>query len=214
MTFPRNRLVVKHEEHGYGIEFNCLEALKTVRRDEDGQVLEVGVADAWKEARSDCEFSKRILKKFDWTFGTDYQGTLMPSSQGNCISFEKTSETIDMERLKSRDEILFYDSIDLYEDELADHGVAKLDVKIRVMKGYFFILLRYFLRVDHILARVQDVRIFHDFNTDYLLQEVSRREMSLKNTDIPADVLSDPVKLTQRLTLVFQENHKLVFPVE
>ena len=214
MTFPRNKLSITHDKFGYGLEFNCLDALKTVKRNEDGEVLEVGVADAWKEARSDCQFSKRILKKFDWTFGTDYMATLIPASDGNPIIVEDTNQTIDMERLKTRDEILYYESIDLYEDELADHGVAKMDVKIRVMKDCFYILMRYFLRVDHIVARVQDVRIFHDKQTDFMLRDFTRREMSLKDTqnDIPVEVLNDPVQLSTRLPLVLEQKHKLIFP--
>ena len=119
-----------------------------------------------------------------------------------------------MERLKTRDEILYYESIDLYEDELADHGVAKMDVKIRVMKDCFYILMRYFLRVDHIVARVQDVRIFHDKQTDFMLRDFTRREMSLKDTqnDIPVEVLNDPVQLSTRLPLVLEQKHKLIFP--
>ena len=129
MTFARNKLVVRHEA-GYGIEFNCMDALQSVRADKQDTELQVGVADAWQQARSECEFSKRILNKFDWTFRTDYTGTLLPASDGSQMIVEDTSEAIDVDRLKQKDEILYYDSIDLFEDELADHGVAHMSVKI------------------------------------------------------------------------------------
>jgi type 2A phosphatase activator TIP41 len=211
MTFAKNKLTVAHVKYGYGLEFNCLEALKTVKPD-TGYALEVGIADAWKESRSDFEASRRILKKFDWTFSTDYTGTLIPASDGSPIVVEETTENIDMQRLMERNEILYYDSIDLYEDELADHGVAKMDVKIRVMKDYFYILMRYFLRIDQILARVQDVRIFHDVHKDFMLRDFTRKEISLKDADLPVEVLNDPVKLSTVLPLVFEQKHKLVFP--
>jgi hypothetical protein len=35
-----------------------------------------------------------------------------------------------MEKLKKKEDILFYDEIDLFEDELADNGTAILNVKI------------------------------------------------------------------------------------
>lgn len=35
-----------------------------------------------------------------------------------------------MEKLKKVEEILFYDEIDLFEDELADNGTAIINVKI------------------------------------------------------------------------------------
>ena len=35
-----------------------------------------------------------------------------------------------MEKLKIKEKIYFYDDVVLYEDELADNGVAKLNVKM------------------------------------------------------------------------------------
>lgn len=35
--------------------------------------------------------------------------------------------------LQSRDPILFYDDVTLFEDELHDHGAVQLNVKVRVM---------------------------------------------------------------------------------
>lgn len=129
MTFARNKLTVQHEK-GFGIEFNCMDALRSVCPDKSDSELQVGVASAWQQARSDCEFSKKILNRFDWTFRTEYTGSLIPASDGSPLIVETTSQSIDMERLKRKDEILYYDSIDLFEDELADHGVANMSVKI------------------------------------------------------------------------------------
>lgn len=129
MTFARNSLSVTHN-HGFGIEFTCLEALKRVKKQVEGDLLQVGVAEAWKEARSDCSYSKRVLNKFDWTFFTDYSGTLVQDSHGNIMTSEPTTEKIDIEKLKEKTEIKYFECIDLFEDELADHGIAQLNVKI------------------------------------------------------------------------------------
>lgn len=99
---------------------------------------------------------------------------------------EETSERIDYERLKQQEKIFFYDEAILYEDELADNGTSVLSVKIvscslnrmhhslnrahlslcvslgqRVMASGFFILLRFFLRVDGVVVRLFDTRIHH-----------------------------------------------------
>ena len=89
MTFARNKLsVVKGDS--VGIEFNCLDALKGVS--EQGPNIEVGAAEVWKEARVNSEAStKKVFKPFDWTFFTDYQGTLVGE-----ISVEDTTEVIDI----------------------------------------------------------------------------------------------------------------------
>ena len=66
---------------------------------------------------------------------------------------EPTKERIDLEQLKVKEKIYFYEDIILYEDELADNGVAKLSVKMASIdpkfksdfKSYFFLSLEYFI---------------------------------------------------------------------
>lgn len=43
---------------------------------------------------------------------------------------ENTDEEINFEILKQKDQILFYHDLTLFEDELHDHGVSKLSVKV------------------------------------------------------------------------------------
>ncbi|KAJ2344025.1 Tap42 interacting protein, partial [Coemansia sp. RSA 2671] len=52
---------------------------------------------------------------------------------------------------------------------------------VRVMPSGFFVLQRYFLRVDGVLFRIYDSRVFHQFGTDYLTREFSTRESSVKD---------------------------------
>lgn len=75
--------------------------------------------------RSDCkEYLEEKVKPFDWTFTTDYMGTI-----SGCTIVD-TEETIDVEKLKKKDKILFYHDLTLFEDELHDNGIASLSVKI------------------------------------------------------------------------------------
>lgn len=46
------------------------------------------------------------------------------------VKVSKTVERIDMEKLKVREHIMFFDEVLLFEDELHDHGVSMLSVKI------------------------------------------------------------------------------------
>lgn len=67
---------------------------------------------------------KETAKPFDWTFTTDYMGTM------SGFQAEVTDECIDMEKLKRKDKILFYVDLTLFEDELHDNGIASLSVKM------------------------------------------------------------------------------------
>lgn len=41
-----------------------------------------------------------------------------------------TTERIDLEKLKAREQIMFFEDVLLFEDELHDHGVSMISVKI------------------------------------------------------------------------------------
>lgn len=47
-----------------------------------------------------------------------------------CVKVTKTTERINMEKLKAREHIMFFEEILLFEDELHDHGVSMISVKI------------------------------------------------------------------------------------
>lgn len=121
MTYANNHLILENDA-GFCLEFNCLDALKTVNKDLPKH-LKVGPSEDWLKARNDCQHSKVLKKPFDWTFTTDYKGTLIPGDgHRECLSFQDTKERINIEKLKVKEEIMFYDDVHLFEDELADHG--------------------------------------------------------------------------------------------
>ena len=95
---------------------------------------------------------------------------------------ERVQERIPMELLTQPDPILYYDDVILFEDELADNGSAVMSMKLRVMPSCFFALQRFFLRVDDVLFRVIEIRLFHQFGRDYLLREYQEKYS-------PSDVL-------------------------
>jgi type 2A phosphatase activator TIP41 len=65
------------------------------------------------------------VKPFDWTFTTDYKGTLTGG-----FAVTPTDTRIDIEKLRQREKILFYHDLSLFEDELHDNGTAVCSVKI------------------------------------------------------------------------------------
>ena len=71
-----------------------------------------------------------------------------------------------MASLASKEPILFYDEVILYEDELADSGVSLLTVKVRVMPTCWLLLLRFWFRVDGVLMRLRDTRMHCNFKDD------------------------------------------------
>lgn len=207
MTFANNSLSIKHKD-GFGIEFNCLDALKLVENKQD--LMKVAIAEIWQQARSECKYAKDVIKPFDWTFTTEYKGTLL--SDGKSLIISETSERIDVEKLKVKEKIMFYDVIHLFEDELADNGCAQCSIKIRVMQSSFFILLRYFLRVDHVLIRILDTRIYHECDKNYMLREYTSREGRIADLQVASSILTNPEELYQHVPVISSCCEKLEFP--
>ena len=71
------------------------------------------------------ELLKEKIKPFDWTFSNDYKGTI-----AGPVTVTPTDERIDIERLKEKEKILFYQELMLYEDELHDNGISSCTIKI------------------------------------------------------------------------------------
>lgn len=95
--------------------------------------------------------------------------------------FEPSTKPIPLELLKRPDPILFFDEVMLYEDELADNGIAMLSCKIRVMPARMLLLSRFFMRLDNVLFRIRDTRVYIDFGTGELIREYVAREDEFEN---------------------------------
>lgn len=206
MLFNENYLKLEHNATGAAIEFNPLDALKVVEETRDP--LQVAVADGWQSARADFPFANRILKPYDWTYTSNYKGTLIGE-----MKVEDTIERIDLNKLKKREEILLYEDLTLYEDELADHGISKYSVKIRAMPSFVYILARFYLRIDDVLVRMNDTRIYHDYRKNYLIREYTNREAKIKNLNLPLPVILEPNELMNHLPIIQSSSQKLTWPL-
>lgn len=113
-----------------------------------------------------------MVKPFDWSYSTDYKGTL--NAQGP--TFKPTTDNIPLELLKRPDPIRFFDEVMLYEDEMADNGITMLSCKIRVMPERLLLLCRFFMRLDNVLLRIRDTRVYVDFRSGEVIREYMAKE--------------------------------------
>nr|XP_039268295.1 TIP41-like protein [Styela clava] len=206
MTFGQNAIKISHTNK-FSIEFNAIDALRLVDNKRD--LMKVAAAKEWIESRKDCEYIHQTVKPFDWTYSTNYKGTIIGEPEH--VKVEETEEKINLEKLKVREKIAFFEQAILFEDELADHGCAELSVKMRVMPSCFFVLMRFFLRVDGVLARTHDTRLYHEGGTNYLIREYSEKECMLDGSNIPASALTDSHAIDKYLSKKTEILHKLVF---
>lgn len=97
----------------------------------------------------------------------------------NSISLKVTPEAaIPFEMLAPTNPILHFGQIYLFETDLEDCGYSMSSIRFRVMKDCFYILVRYYLRVDGVRVRIFDTRIFHEFGQDFIHREFQFCESS------------------------------------
>ncbi|KAK2762759.1 hypothetical protein FQN54_000933 [Arachnomyces sp. PD_36] len=205
MIFGDNGVSIEHEPSGWGINFNAFDALDRV--DKTGEkMLKVAYSKEWQKSRENTHQGiKEVVKPFDWSYSTDYKGTL--SNRGKQL--EPSTKPIPVELLKRPDPILFFDEVMLYEDELADNGIAMLSCKIRVMPSRLLLLTRFFMRLDNVLVRLRDTRVYVDFDTgevirEYLSKEAEYEKSLASSREDVTVVMRDPNKLSEILPLVDQ----------
>ncbi|KAK0971329.1 Tap42 interacting protein [Friedmanniomyces endolithicus] len=157
----------------YAVEDNARNALDRVSKTEEG-MLQVAVAEDWKKDREGREEVKQVVKPFDWSYSTDYRGTM--EGKGNWTETTQQKDPIRTDLLSRSDPILFFDAVDLYEDELADNGIALLSVKIRVMPDRLLMLSRFFLRLDGVVVRMRDTRVYVEHDGKKVIRQYTAKE--------------------------------------
>jgi type 2A phosphatase activator TIP41 len=128
------------------------------------------------------------------------------------LKVTETAERINLDKLRVQETICFFDEVSLFDDELSDHGIASLDLKIRVMPNSFYILQRFFLRVDNVVIRVYETRIHHESDKDYMIREYSEKESLVQDLTCPAKVFTEPSEVVNYLPINKLLVEKLEFP--
>lgn len=192
LLFGANALSIAHAASGFRMRFCAEDALAFCSRRKagagaaaaaaaaalpvadmpaDGEV-EVSAAGKWKGLAAGNPKMEKLDLGYDWTFSTPYAG----SAEG--AAFAPSEVAVNVELLKRQEPILWYDDVRLFEDELHDNGVSQLSVKVRVMPSCFFALLRLWLRVDGVLLRAKETRVFHEFGQPRVTRQITWRALT------------------------------------
>ncbi|KAJ0298855.1 hypothetical protein COL5a_011215 [Colletotrichum fioriniae] len=194
MIFGDNLVSVSHVPTGWSIAFNAYDALDAVDKT-DKKMLQVAYARDWSSSREKTSAGiKEVVKPYDWSYSTEYRGTLEEPGAGSATGTgagaqqeeggnknkleETTTRMIPLELLKRRDPILFFDDVVLFESELDDNGISIVSAKVRVHEKRMLLLCRLFMRLDNVIVRIRDTRVYVDFETDEVIREYTAKEDS------------------------------------
>lgn len=162
--------------------------------------VQVAMAGFWKgKDTSKIKDYKSVNFTSDWSYSTAYKGTVRYLSTASkaiedetnlSINFNKEAKTdnlsvvqvpeakIPFDKLSPENPILHFGEVYLFESDLEDCGYSMSKIRFRVMADCFYILVRFYLRVDGMTVRAFDTRIFHEFGTDNIHREFQYRESS------------------------------------
>lgn len=204
MIFGDNLVSVTHTPSGWSIAFVAEDALDAV--DKTGRdMLRVAHSQEWTSAREKTSAVgiKEVVKPYDWSYSTTYRGTVgrLDGEGGPVPQLAPSGKPIPLELLKRRDPILFFDEVMLYESELDDNGISLLSVKVRVMEKRMLLLCRLFIRVDGVVVRIRDTRLYVDFDTDEVIREYTAKEDSFANVKrnlLMSGLLPDAITVAMR----------------
>ncbi len=124
----------------------------------------------------------------DWTFTTRYAGSASlrtpggssgPSTATHKVQVVSSTSGIDFDKVGDTSEpIEQSDDVDLFESELDDNGQARYHVKIRCMPSRTYILARFWLRVDKVLLRAFETRVWLEHSSGHLVREYCEKEVA------------------------------------
>ncbi|QSL64745.1 hypothetical protein MERGE_002047 [Pneumocystis wakefieldiae] len=203
MTFGRNSVEIKHSS-GWKLIFTAYDALQGV--DKSGkEAIQVSYAKEWIKNRANKEIrAVKVSNPVSLMIGHLRQSIgalyLMRAVKNKTLAtkeeekdqakdtddvdkvvvpvFVLSDEAIPLDKLKRRDPILFFEEVILYEDELSDNGMSLLSIKVRVMPERLLLLQRFFMRLDNVIFRIRDTRIYIEFSTGKVLREYIEKEAS------------------------------------
>src|SRR3989338_7155831 len=198
MLFDRTTVALSCAGRDVGVFFSVFQGLREWLRDPLPS-LKVSASKNWEKYHSEYGTGTDI----DWTFSTKYGGCFRRLSDGAPLpQIEGFAGGVDFELLQRRDPILLFVEALLFEDEQADNGVSKLTVKMRVMAACFFVLVRFWCRVDNVLFRVFDTRVFHKFGTDAIVRDFQWHEDTYEDLRKAGRLPSDPSQFNDEAVML------------
>lgn len=168
------------------LHFNALDALQMVSRHVKYKVF----------AQRTSEY--KMATPYDWTYASLYRGTVHGNTNHR---FVQEDQFLPLDKLAQQDPIRLFKHVVLMEDEYGDHGIMRMDVKIRVMDYGWFLLMRQFCRVDQVVYIQHETRVYHGFNSNEIRREFVRRTLPYE------EMLED-------ISHVHNSNYKMQVPQE
>ena len=219
--YGRNRLFLINKSKNFCYEFNPIQMLSLTNENIRKKLLkEKEIYYIPSKAKSQYSKKEETKSEEDWSFSSPYMGHI--SSIKDNIMFKYYPEIKETKKFKIEkstikfpetkiENVLNYNQIHFFEDELGDIGFSEGKIGFGVMNECFLGLMRCYLRVDNMIVRNIDTKIYHKFGDKYIIRnflvkektydELTNNKFHLSNqwnlspiqSDIVAPFLGEPI---------------------
>ena len=216
-----NRLFLINKTKNFCYEFNPLQMLSLANYTQRKKLLkEKEIYYIPNQAKSQYSKTDDTKNEEDWSFSSPYMGhitsiNISPMSKyypeiKETKVFKKEKTHIKYPETKVEN-VLNYNQIHFFEDELGDIGFSEGKIGFGVMNECFLGLMRCYLRVDNMVVRNIDTKIYHKFGDNYIIRNFLVKEktydelankgfhfsnqwnLSPTQSDMVAPFLGDPI---------------------
>ena len=191
-----NRLFLINKSKNFCYEFNPLQMLSLTNYNIRNKLLqekEIYYIPSQAKSQYSKSGDEDIKNEEDWSFSSPYMGHIT-SIDKTVMSkyYPEIKETkkfiIEKSNIKfpetKIENVLNYNQIHFFEDELGDIGFSEGKIGFGVMNECFIGLMRCYLRVDNMVIRNIDTKIYHKFGDKFIIRNFFIKEKTydeLKN---------------------------------
>ena len=216
-----NRLFLINKSKNFCFEFNPLQMLSLANYSQRKKLLkEKEIYYIPNQAKSQYSKADDSKNEEDWSFSSPYMGHITSINNSPMSKYyPEIKETKVFKKEKTNlkypetkvENVLNYNQIHFFEDELGDIGFSEGKIGFGVMNECFLGLMRCYLRVDNMVVRNIDTKIYHKFGDNYIIRNFLVKEktydelankgfhfsnqwnLSPTQSDMVAPFLGDPI---------------------
>ena len=216
-----NRLFLINKSKNFCYEFNPLQMLSLANYTQRKKLLkEKEIYYIPNQAKSQYSKTDDTKNEEDWSFSSPYMGHITSINNSPMSKYyPEIKETKVFKKEKTNikypetkvENVLNYNQIHFFEDELGDIGFSEGKIGFGVMNECFLGLMRCYLRVDNMIVRNIDTKIYHKFGDNYIIRNFLVKEktydelankgflfsnqwnLSQTQSDMVAPFLGDPI---------------------
>jgi len=181
-----NRLFLINKSKNFCYEFNPLQMLSLANYSQRKKLLkEKEIYYIPNQAKSQYSKIDDTKNEEDWSFSSPYMGHITSINNSPMSKYyPEIKETKVFKKEKTNlkypetkvENVLNYNQIHFFEDELGDIGFSEGKIGFGVMNECFLGLMRCYLRVDNMVVRNIDTKIYHKFGDNYIIRNFLVKE--------------------------------------